>query len=64
MDVNRLIILSRDARLAELRRLGAMDALKAEGHSATKAGEIHLDAVRGDRYALSWIKAVLDHEKA
>ncbi len=33
------------------------DALKVAGHSPAKAAEILLDAKRGDRYAIEWIKA-------
>lgn len=32
------------------------EALKASGHSPAQAAEIVLDAKRGDRYALDWIK--------
>lgn len=63
MDVSRATILARAERVKLLRELHAMDKLKALGHSAMKAAEIHLDAVRGDRYALGWIKAALEHKE-
>ena len=34
-------------------------ALKEYGHHPTKAGMIVLDASRGDRHALDWIKVIL-----
>jgi hypothetical protein len=34
------------------------NALKSFGHSPQKALEILLDAKRGDRYALNWIRFV------
>lgn len=32
------------------------DLLKAEGHSPAKAAEIVLDARRGDKWALFWVR--------
>lgn len=34
------------------------ELLKQAGHSPAKAGEIAVDANRGDKYALQWIEAV------
>lgn len=34
------------------------EVLKMAGHDAAKAAEIILDAKRGDRHAISWIKSV------
>jgi hypothetical protein len=32
--------------------------LKASGHSPVKAGQILLDAARGDQFSIDWIKAL------
>lgn len=37
------------------------EVLKAAGHSPAKAAEIALDAHRGDRRAVDWVKAAYQH---
>lgn len=45
-----------DEQIAQLKT--DYDFLKQAGHSPAKAGEIALDAFRGEAYALGWILAL------
>ena len=51
---HKLVIFSREARMAWLREHNALERLRKAGHSALKAQQIVLDAIRGDRYAITW----------
>lgn len=55
-DIDRGVRAEIDAMQADLR---AYRALTASGHSPLKAGQIVLDAKRGDAWAAGWIKDAL-----
>lgn len=54
-----LIVQPRNVRRDTLETLNVYRRLVDAGHSPFKAGRIVLDCIRGDRYALQWVDALI-----